>query len=96
MVWSVRKAEQVCYLVGTAHWFPYSFRASLTRLFKRVRTTIFEGPLDELSMQRVSDYGHSADGQKTLDGLYTSVCLPNRMEIYPRFFKPQQGITFTP
>jgi hypothetical protein len=69
MVWTLAKDGKVSYLVGTAHWFPFSFSASLKALFKRVRTTIFEGPLDDASMGYVNQYGQQPDGKKSLDGL---------------------------
>ncbi len=69
MVWRVSKHNHVSYLVGTAHWFPYSFHSSLKSLFKKVRTTVFEGPLDDRSMNRVSEYGMQPDGEQSIDGL---------------------------
>lgn len=69
MVWRVSKNGHVSYLVGTAHWFPYSFHSSLISLFRKVRTTVFEGPLDDESMNRVSEYGMHPDGGQSIDGL---------------------------
>ena len=66
MVWTVEKDGRACYLVGTAHFFPYSFDRSLTRLFQKVDVAVFEGPLDEASMQRVKEYGQSGDGLPSL------------------------------
>lgn len=57
MVWCAEKTEKKSFLVGTAHFFPYSFRTSLTRLLKDTRTVLFEGPLDENSMKKVVDAG---------------------------------------
>ncbi len=57
MVWQIEKSGKISFLIGTAHFFPYSFRASLTRLLKDVRVVLFEGPLDENSMQKVVDAG---------------------------------------
>ncbi len=57
MVWQVEKEGRTSYLVGTAHFFPYSFARSVTRLLKRVETAIFEGPLDEASMNRIAEHG---------------------------------------
>ncbi len=57
MIWKVEKECRSSFLVGTAHFFPYSFRTSLTRLFQHVETVLFEGPLDEQSMQKVLDAG---------------------------------------
>lgn len=71
MVWRLAKDGKVSYLVGTAHWFPFSFSASLKALFERVRTTIFEGPLDDASMGYVANYGQQPDGEESLEGLVT-------------------------
>lgn len=57
MVWKVDKDGSSSFLVGTAHFFPYSFRTCLKRLFQQVETVLFEGPLDEKSMQEVVDAG---------------------------------------
>ncbi|HSQ25662.1 MAG TPA: TraB/GumN family protein [Anaerolineales bacterium] len=71
MVWTVTKNGLRSYLVGTAHWFPFSFHASLTHLYKQVDTTILEGPLDEASMQLVAEHGRQTDGSASLQGLVT-------------------------
>lgn len=57
MVWEIEKDEQKSFLVGTAHFFPCSFRQSLTRLIKNVEAVLFEGPLDEGNMDAVRKYG---------------------------------------
>lgn len=57
MVWTVEKDGQVSYLVGTAHFFPYSFRRSLEKLAGAVETMIFEGALDADSLARIAAYG---------------------------------------
>jgi uncharacterized protein YbaP (TraB family) len=61
MVWRVEKNGQRAYLVGTAHFFPYSFAGSLTRLLQRVDTVMFEGPLDDDSTARIAEYGRQGD-----------------------------------
>ncbi len=80
MIWRIKKDRQVSFLVGTAHWFPFSFQASFRSLFRRVGTTIFEGPLDEISMQMVAHHGKLEGGDKILDGLVTpdSISLLNK------------------
>jgi hypothetical protein len=60
-IWKVEKAGRISFLVGTAHFSPYSFRKSLTRLIQNVETVLFEGPLDEESMARVAEYGHHGE-----------------------------------
>jgi uncharacterized protein YbaP (TraB family) len=71
MVWCVEKDAKKSFLVGTAHFFPYSFRTSLTRLLKEARVVLFEGPLDENSMKKVVDAGvrggNAEDFLKELD-----------------------------
>lgn len=57
MVWKAEKPGRRCYLIGTAHFFPYSFARSIRSLLQPVEVVLFEGPLDEQSMQRVADYG---------------------------------------
>lgn len=53
MVWRVTKDGRTSYLVGTAHFSPYSFRKCLTRLLKESDAALFEGPLDPSSMEKV-------------------------------------------
>lgn len=53
MIWEVEKYNRRSYLIGTAHFFPYSFRSSFNRLFKEIDQVIFEGPLDEENMNKV-------------------------------------------
>lgn len=57
MVWKINKDGRTSFLVGTAHFFPYSFRQSLTQLIKNVEAVLFEGPLDESNMDAVRKYG---------------------------------------
>jgi uncharacterized protein YbaP (TraB family) len=57
MVWRFEKNGRTSFITGTAHFFPYSFRTSLSRLLERARVALFEGPLDEESMERVRTAG---------------------------------------
>jgi uncharacterized protein YbaP (TraB family) len=57
MIWQVQKNGNVSQLVGTAHFFPYSFRSALHRCLQNARIVMFEGPLDEDSMARVRQAG---------------------------------------
>lgn len=66
MVWQVQKHNRTSYLVGTAHFFPYSFARSLTRLVRRVDTAIFEGPLDEASSACIAQHGRQGDHTPSL------------------------------
>ncbi|MBM4274861.1 MAG: TraB/GumN family protein [Deltaproteobacteria bacterium] len=58
MIWRVQGQESPSWLVGTAHFFPYSFKKSLARYFQEVDTVLFEGPLDQESLTRVAQAGH--------------------------------------
>ena len=57
MIWEVEKDCKSSYIVGTAHFFPYSFKASLHRCLQNARTVMFEGPLDQENMARVVNCG---------------------------------------
>jgi uncharacterized protein YbaP (TraB family) len=63
MIWQVVKNHKRSYLVGTAHFFPYSFKTSLQGCLKNADAVMFEGPLDPDSMARVVDRGidHQSD-----------------------------------
>ena len=61
MLWRVERDGRASHLVGTAHFFPYSFRRSLTRLMRDVETVMFEGPLDEASSEQIAAYGRDGD-----------------------------------
>lgn len=53
MIWEVRKDARRSYLVGTAHFFPYSFKKTFRKFLSGARTVVFEGPLDEENMAKV-------------------------------------------
>ena len=57
MIWEVEKDSARSHLVGTAHFFPHSFKTSLTRCMDNARVVMFEGPLDPESMAKVVDSG---------------------------------------
>jgi uncharacterized protein YbaP (TraB family) len=57
MIWEVQKNGRTSHLVGTAHFFPYSFRNSLRQYLESARVVMFEGPLDDDSMARVREAG---------------------------------------
>jgi len=57
MIWKVEKNHKRSYLVGTAHFFPYSFKTSLHRCLENAGTVLFEGPLDQDSMSKVVNCG---------------------------------------
>lgn len=66
MVWEIEKDERKSFLVGTAHFFPHSFRKSLASLIRHSDTVLFEGPLDESNMDAVRQYGLEGQGGTTL------------------------------
>jgi uncharacterized protein YbaP (TraB family) len=65
-VWKVEKAGRISFLVGTAHFSPYSFKKSLAKLIQGFETVLFEGPLDEESMARVVRYGQQGENTPSL------------------------------
>jgi hypothetical protein len=70
MVWRVRKNSRNSFLVGTAHFSPYSFRESLTCLLNESEYALFEGPLDPSSMEKVVAAGtHGQRADSILDEL---------------------------
>lgn len=57
MIWSVEKSGKRSFLAGTAHFFPYRFKDSLAIHLQQAETVVFEGPLDEESLAKVSKAG---------------------------------------
>ncbi len=57
MLWEVEKDERRSWVGGTAHFFCCSFEASFRELFERVDTVLFEGPLDQASLDAVAATG---------------------------------------
>lgn len=55
--WSVSKNNRTSCLVGTAHFFPYSFRSSLKEILANADHALFEGPLDQMHMEQAADSG---------------------------------------
>jgi hypothetical protein len=66
MVWRVQKDHRRSFLAGTAHFFPHSFRKSLGQLLRSCHTAMFEGPLDECSMQQVVKAGLHEQSEECL------------------------------
>jgi uncharacterized protein YbaP (TraB family) len=61
MLWEVEKNGRCSWIGGTAHFFCYSFESSLRGLFERLDTVLFEGPLDQVSLDQVSKIGRSPE-----------------------------------
>lgn len=59
MLWEIEKQGRRSWIGGTAHFFCYSFENSFRKLFAQVDTVIFEGPLDQASMDEVAAIGRS-------------------------------------
>ncbi len=59
MLWEVEKEKRRSWLCGTAHFFCYSFETSFRELFERVDTVLFEGPLDQASLDQVAEMGRT-------------------------------------
>ncbi len=68
-VWKIEKGRKVSYLIGAAHFFPYSFKKSLTRYISNADTVLLEGPLDENNMNKVVEQGAVCDNHSSLDNL---------------------------
>ncbi|RPJ20010.1 MAG: GNAT family N-acetyltransferase, partial [Desulfobacteraceae bacterium] len=61
MLWETEKEGHRSWIGGTAHFFCYSFESSFRKLFERVDTVLFEGPLDQTSLDQVSETGLSPE-----------------------------------
>jgi uncharacterized protein YbaP (TraB family) len=59
MLWEIEKNGRRSWIAGTAHFFYYSFERSFRELFEKVDTVLFEGPLDQASLDEVSAIGRT-------------------------------------
>lgn len=59
MLWEIEKNGRRSWIGGSAHFFCFSFERSLRRLFEKVDTVLFEGPLDPASLDQVAARGRS-------------------------------------
>ena len=67
MLWEIKKDERRSWLGGTAHFFCCSFETSFRKLFESVDTVLFEGPLDQASLDEVAETGkHPTAGSPRL------------------------------
>ncbi len=57
MLWELEKNGRVSWIGGTAHTCRYSFANSFRKLFSKVDTVIFEGPLDADNFALVAEAG---------------------------------------
>lgn len=94
MIQRAEAAGKTIQMMGTAHFFPYSFRADITRLLQSARRIIFEGPLDAGSMQQVAAAGRASGAEPHLfDRLrpdavdrLARVLMPSCLNRLPSFF----------
>jgi uncharacterized protein YbaP (TraB family) len=61
MIWEVFKDGRRSFLIGTAHFFPYSFKKTFRKILSGAQTVAFEGPLDEVNMAKVVRAGTVAE-----------------------------------
>lgn len=66
MIWEVERDGRRSFLVGTAHFFPFSFRKSIVNCAKECQTVCLEGPLDPESMKKVQEAGLLEPGSEHL------------------------------
>jgi uncharacterized protein YbaP (TraB family) len=69
MVWEVEKRGRRSTLVGTAHFFPYRFRAAMRPRIRSAGTVLLEGPLDEDARRKVVAAGSARRGASLPDAL---------------------------
>ena len=69
-MWHIHGGHHISTLVGTAHFFPYSFRHYFLQLISGAAVVLFEGPLDEESLQKIRASGMvEKPGDSVLDQL---------------------------
>jgi len=99
MIWEVKKGDKTSFLVGTAHFFPYSFRTSLSRYMKDATTILFEGPLDENNMARVAETGRAKENtphffthldKQTIASISNALAFPRRDWVPFLSFNPRK------
>ncbi len=80
------KEGRKSYLAGTAHFFPYSFKISLSRYISNVNTVVLEGPLDASAMSRVVELGSKGgEGSPLYDALDTQIIIKIKKELAYHF-----------
>ncbi len=82
MAWQIQRQEKTSFLVGTAHFFPFSFRTSLRKLFQRVDSVVLEGPLDDQSLARAAKSGACDAHCTQIIGALTPKALEKVIEIF--------------
>lgn len=69
LAWTLDRAGRRSLLVGTAHFFPYRFRAALRALLAPARVVLLEGPFDDEARRRVEAAGQRRRGASLYDAL---------------------------
>ncbi|WP_300709514.1 TraB/GumN family protein [uncultured Desulfovibrio sp.] len=54
MLWKVEKNGRTSWIGGTSHFFSKSFEQSFKKLYRHIDTVLFEGHLDDASLEKVS------------------------------------------
>ncbi len=70
MIWEVEREGRKSRLAGTAHFFPYGFKNSLSKHIGSADVVLLEGPLDESAMSRIVEQG---SGGKEFPSLYDAL-----------------------
>ncbi len=61
MIWEIEKDGRRSWIGGTAHFFCYSFESSFRKIFASADNVLFEGPLDQPSLDAVAKIGRNPD-----------------------------------
>lgn len=82
MMWSACKNGKESLLAGTAHFFPYSFKRSLTKHIRSADTVLLEGLLDQDAIDKVTEQGSRPGSDPSLDSLLDARTIKeiNRLE----------------
>lgn len=92
MLWQLEKNGKTSWIGGSAHFFCYSFDHSFRRLFDKVDTVLFEGPLDAESLAIVEKEGKTPnEDQRPLFDKLTAeeIRVLNRVVRGPEGFWPR-------
>lgn len=66
MVWRVEGEGKVSFLIGSVHFFPYSFKRSLRSLISEATSVVVEGPLGLDDLREVARKGYGGPGGELL------------------------------
>lgn len=57
MLWKVKKDSKTSIIVGSTHFFPYSFKKGLYKYISNSQGVVVEGPLDDDSLKVIAEKG---------------------------------------